>query len=63
MGRGASTCHTISHDTMSISTTGPMTLGSKLGIEVRATPPQVLSIRPCKLKFNEEKSKHAGLNQ
>jgi hypothetical protein len=38
-------------------------LGSTLGIWVRATPPQVLSIRPSKLKFNEEKSKHAGLNQ
>jgi hypothetical protein len=40
-----------------------MTLGSTLGIWVRATPSQVLSIRPCKLKFNEEKSKHAGLKQ
>jgi hypothetical protein len=29
---------------------------------LRATPP-VLSTRPCKLKLNEEKSKHAGLAQ
>jgi hypothetical protein len=40
-----------------------MTLGSTLGIWVQATPSQVLSIRPCKFKFNKEKSKHAGLNQ
>ncbi len=34
--------HTMSHDTMSTSTTGPMPLGSTLGMWVRATPPQVL---------------------